>query len=358
MENAIKDDKFVLAADISEDYELEKSIRKSSSLKELRCPDPDCQNPILRYCHGEIKGAYFAHITNKNCDYASFDKENTSVMRDLKRLIYHHFKSRGYKVFLEVKILQHHYTHLLLEMDDGSSLAIEIGTQQATASKVDLLTKAYTEKNVAVQWLVIGNTETIIRERHTYHMKRYLFNESTTGDLITINEAGTKVSQQRADFEEHTYYGSHVILEGYPDSYYECGTLDDLVFEGASITFFGFNERYNEWRIKKRAKFDSIIDQYTTRSRLISSEKRMLFSAGEKSFPVVDSKSTYDVRREEIMSAISQQEDPVYDTRGDRWIKCEVCGCVKVSDMFAFYGGLHRVNLGTCKMCAGQRYYV
>ena len=51
------------------------------SYYELYCPDPECDHKILRYCHGEIKEAFFAHLNNESCDYANFDKENTQTMR-------------------------------------------------------------------------------------------------------------------------------------------------------------------------------------------------------------------------------------------------------------------------------------
>ena len=79
MENALWNGKRLLATEIAEDYSLEKGVRKASGNKELRCPDPECQHPILRYCHGEVKDAYFAHCNNDSCDYAVFDKGNTQI---------------------------------------------------------------------------------------------------------------------------------------------------------------------------------------------------------------------------------------------------------------------------------------
>ena len=51
MENAIWNGITIIASDISKDYEKEKQVRKASGRKELRCPDPDCKHPVLRYCH-------------------------------------------------------------------------------------------------------------------------------------------------------------------------------------------------------------------------------------------------------------------------------------------------------------------
>lgn len=47
----------------------------------------------------------------------------------------------------------------------------------------------------------------------------------------------------------------------------------------------------------------------------------------------------------------SQQETPVRDADGNRWIKCEFCGKIARESEFSFYGGMGHINLGTCKDC-------
>lgn len=164
MENALWNGQLLIATDIAKDYLLEKEIRKASGRKELHCPDPECQHPILRYCHGEIKDAFFAHLNNEQCDYAVFDKENTQIMRTVRRNIYENFKNKGYNVCPEVKILAHHYTHLLFDMADGSKIAVEIGTQRLSANRIDSLTDEYRKVGIPVKWIVLGNTDTGTRE--------------------------------------------------------------------------------------------------------------------------------------------------------------------------------------------------
>lgn len=66
MENAIWKNENLIAQDVADEFELEREVRKASGRKELRCPDGGCKCPIVRYCHGEVKGAYFAHLTNDN----------------------------------------------------------------------------------------------------------------------------------------------------------------------------------------------------------------------------------------------------------------------------------------------------
>lgn len=53
MDKAIIDNKIVSAYEISLDYELEKNVRKYSRSKKILCVDSCCENPVLRYCHGD-----------------------------------------------------------------------------------------------------------------------------------------------------------------------------------------------------------------------------------------------------------------------------------------------------------------
>ena len=91
MEHAKWNEQEINAADIAENIELECKIREVSS-KELFCPDPECENPILRYCRGEKKRAYFAHLHNSNCDYAQFDRL-PSLIRELRYKLFDIFES-------------------------------------------------------------------------------------------------------------------------------------------------------------------------------------------------------------------------------------------------------------------------
>ena len=72
MENALWKEQPISASEIAENYTLEKEIRKASGNKELRCPDQECQYPVLCYCHSKIKDAYFSHLNNKGCEYALY----------------------------------------------------------------------------------------------------------------------------------------------------------------------------------------------------------------------------------------------------------------------------------------------
>lgn len=55
-----------------------------------------------------------------------------------------------------------------------------------------------------------------------------------------------------------------------------------------------------------------------------------------------------------MQSNFSQQETPVRDAAGNRWIKCEFCGKIAMENEFSDYGGVGHTNLGTCKECSAN----
>ena len=58
-----------------------------------------CQNcRLLKYCHGDVKDAYFAHLNNANCDYAKFDSEISNEMRTIRTELFNAFKEKGCNV--------------------------------------------------------------------------------------------------------------------------------------------------------------------------------------------------------------------------------------------------------------------
>ena len=58
---------------------------------------------------------------------------------------------------------------------------------------------------------------------------------------------------------------------------------------------------------------------------------------------------------EEILEIIDQQDQVARDRFGRRWVRCEICGEVKLSKYFSSYGGNNRKNLGVCSACSRKR---
>ena len=184
MEYALYNGNKISATAVAEDYNFEKSVRIAGSSKKLLCPDPDCDCRLLKYCHGDVNDAYFAHLNNANCDYAKFDSEIPNEIRTIRTKLFNAFKEKGYNVSLEEKIIP-----------DGNRIALELGSQQTTAEKIESLNNLYLNEGIHVKWIVIGNTDFQIAENKVFFLKRYIFNESKNKDLIVISRNNFKVVQ-------------------------------------------------------------------------------------------------------------------------------------------------------------------
>ena len=355
MEYAIWNGKLYTATEIAESYELEKTIRKASGRKELRCVDPDCSSPILRYCHGEIKHAFFAHLDNCTCDYAEFDKENTQIMRQVKRIIYDSFVSRGYDVQIEVKLLLRHYTHLLFTMPSGKKIAVELGTQRTTANQIDRLAEQYRSIGIDAKWIVISNFQTPVKENETFFIKRYLLNESNKKDILILNWSGTDITQYVVDPNEYLHNGKRVILDDYSDIYSETGSLSSLVFEDEELSIDGFCSRYQEWLNEKEKCFDKKIAQTKVNSQNRSSS-RYIYNPNSKygynpylqnSYP--ESSNSTSTSFDKYKSNVSRTNS--VSSIGNKRVRCKLCGFEGTTNYFWTLIG----NLGECYKCRDSK---
>ena len=363
MERAKWNNQFYYASEISESYETEKSIRKASARKELICPDPDCTKPILRYCHGEIKEAFFAHLDNCDCDYAEFDKSNTQLMRKVKRTIYHNFISQRYDVKMEIKILSRHYTHLLFTLQNGKKLALELGTQKTTATEIDQLSVEYKKLGIGIKWIVINNENIPVKENKAFFLKRYLLNENKYKDALLLNWEGTEITQYVLDPNKYMFSGYEIRIDNYSDAYIETAPLTELTFEDEELTIKGFYKRYAEWLLKKEkafkekiAELEKELYEQEKRSKGLEKEREQLelkqtfnnIRAG-KAFSIPKDNS---IELNNIRSQMLNSKEPFYDTNYNKLRLCLHCDKVKFArlfDLHTFYEG--NQNLGVCREC-------
>lgn len=361
MENAIFNGMKYTATEISKSYDLEKCIRKASGRQELRCPDLACSAPVLRYCHGEIRNPFFAHFTNCACDYAKFDRENTCLMRKVQRAIYEHLTSCGVNVQMEVKLLPHHYTHLLLLMSNGKKIAIELGTQKTPVNKIDVVSEQYKRLSIGVKWIVISDNKVLVKENETYFIKRYLLNESKWKDVLILNWEGTEVTQYIVDPNEYSYNGIKIQSANYPKIYSESKALSELTLENGEVTIGGFYFRYNVWLGKKKRAFDIKKAQLEEESRrcnewLETREKSSLQQQASAETSREESMQlSYEARKNSVLPCIDQQITQARDQIGVRWIRCEICGTVDTASEFSTYGGINHLNLGICRKCSKKQ---
>ncbi|MDY2847719.1 MAG: hypothetical protein SOU50_05820, partial [Oscillospiraceae bacterium] len=178
MENAIYEGKMIVAYDVSKDYNFEEQVRSASGRRELRCPDPECKNPTVKYCHGDKKDAYFAHIDNDSCNYAKYDRSNDEDIRRIQRKLYCHFKDK-FNVCMDYKGSSNCYAHLLIEIDDFNKIGVRIvkETKSPTESEIKRTTEDFNNKCIILRWIVIGDTSCEVIEDKVCWIKRELLNK-------------------------------------------------------------------------------------------------------------------------------------------------------------------------------------
>ena len=59
----------------------------------------------------------------------------------------------------------------------------------------------------------------------------------------------------------------------------------------------------------------------------------------------------YNSRYNEVKDKFTQQDTPIYDSSGERWVQCEICGEIKPLSKFWSCGGKNHINLGKCYSC-------
>lgn len=354
MENAIWNGERLLACEVAKDYFFEKKIRKASYQGELCCPDAGCKSPILKYCHGEIREPYFAHRDNAECDYIQFEKGN-GLFHSLRLRLYEHFQACDYPVRMEVKALQHHYSHLLFEWEDGSRTALELGTKSTSIKEVEEINAEYEKAGIDVIWLVVDQPGKSIKEKHTYFLKRFCLNESKNKTLLVLGYDGKYATQYKEDKNNYMVDGQEVSLENYPNLFAYEVYLSDLYFEEGVLTTFGFRDAYDVFLEEKQHAYEVYKREHEEAKEYLQRQYEALQKDREIkviNHIVADTKSRdYEMRREAVMEYMNQQDRPVRDAHGMRWIRCELCGEVKEEAEFVSYGGPGHVNLGECKNC-------
>lgn len=325
MDKAIIDNIIVSAYEISLNYDKEKIIRRYSRNKKILCSDPHCKNPVLRYCHGDKKSAYFAHLINTECDYNEFDRNDNALFKELRIKLFHHFTSLGYKVQTECKLLDHHYSPIYC-MKDSESFVIEIGDSKTTISYVENILKDYSLKNISVKWLVVGDEIVFSKENKVSFLKRFLLNESKNNDFILIN--GNKMIQYRLDKKLYK-------LNLFREIYSEEAELRELCLEDGELSINGFNSRYFIWQQNKEVEIDKEIKRREEQERAFDKKQE-----SEKNFIQLTNK-----KNRLYSYVVKNTHNCVSKTK--KTYTCIKCGKIACESEFYMMQG----NSGTCWEC-------
>lgn len=105
-------------------------------------------------------------------------------------------------------------------------------------------------------------------------------------------------------------------------------------------------EREREQR-EQRDKMREMAHHLTLVSDVEDGEERRQKQELDELKRTIERRSAY----EEVKDLFTQQDKPISDSSGQRWIKCEICGEIKPTYEFFEYGGKNRVNSGICSSC-------
>lgn len=381
MQNGLFEKRLLSAAEIEKNYEFEKIIRRASTNKALKCPDPDCQSPVIRYCHGNIKKAYFSHLSNAKCDYARYDQETDESLRNVIELVYERLSS-SHKIQREVKTLSHHYTPLLIIDHDGTKIALEIISDQLAIRPHETLLSQFAKASLQVQWIIVSDVLRIADENKVDYLRRYQLNESPEKFLLLIAKNGKTVLQCKLDTKKYVYRGQSFKSNNYPSLYVMEGSLDDIVMENHRLTLQEFQSEFKSWKLRKEEAFIKKViamekekeefekrlevdrvpqthhsngqgSDVNTKQEVAVENDEISKRADTISTNVKDQeKSISDFElNERVIPQLMQQEYQVKDSLNRRWIKCKSCGHVGMEKDFKVFGGQGKINLGTCHNC-------
>ena len=139
-------------------------------------------------------------------------------------------------------------------------------------------------------------------------------------------------------------------ISGKPSSYIDClfpvrKALRLQKEKEEQKRYYEEQEQIRIANLRRCVEQDQIQREETLRMR---EEIRRKEIERQKEFAILDRVNRYN----EVKDMFTQQETQIKDSKGIRWIQCEVCGEIKESNEFNSYGGMNHVNLGICSQCS------
>ena len=326
MEYALWQGKKILASDVALNFELEREIRKASAQKMLKCADSECASPLVKYCHGEVKGAYFAHIHNENCAYAQYYK-SCEQFRKIKLTLFEHFLTQGESVELDIKIFGRHYCPLKFSFSDGTMFAVEFGTGKTTVNEIETLEKKYEVAGVKFVWVVIGDLNELTDESEMFYLKRHLLNKVKNASFILVDNNCEGVCE----------YFNEIGCDNMRRVTYRKGEIKSLVIQDRRIELTQCDTK----------NFQDIDRKVPPQNKFEITE---ILNAHDG-----QTQNTWEQEWNAIQAQMDQQEKQVRDSLGIRYVKCVKCGKIATVEEFAKYGGKGSMNKGICNDCQSNR---
>ena len=132
----------------------------------------------------------------------------------------------------------------------------------------------------------------------------------------------------------------------------------DLLYDKAYYEFRKKQDREHDRRIMEQEKREAERQKRLEEEKKLQEEYERKIKEREEQLlrEKEDAESEKRRAREEfarnMAAGFEQQEKPIKDPDGNRWVKCEFCGKIAMDKEFSSYGGKNHVNLGTCIECS------
>lgn len=141
---------------------------------------------------------------------------------------------------------------------------------------------------------------------------------------------------------------------------YQGNKLSDLyITTRDNYLSFIENERiqHEEEAERKRREYQKKLEEWEKEEQRREEKREKYRVENAERERIKEARSQEEIRkkdeiiRQELEPNFTQQERPIRDKEGNRWIQCEFCGLIARESKFSSYGGKGRVNLGTCYNC-------
>ena len=108
-------------------------------------------------------------------------------------------------------------------------------------------------------------------------------------------------------------------------------------------------KEWEEYEIRRKQALESLWKSHVEDEKQCQESMKKQFQEGLKHEEIEK-----EMLRLTIHEKLDQQEVPVRDARGNRWVRCEFCHKEDIDSEFASYGGKGRINIGVCKKCSSE----
>lgn len=198
--------------------------------------------------------------------------------------------------------------------------------------------------------------------------------------LLSVVDADYNTAEMRAAFYDQDIDGlwqEVVFAEGLLKEY-RIDRQGSIFFKGKMLSFLledAIRQFQNNIDVERRRRDELIKQQQEERQRRLKEQRKRQDEIAEKQRIAAEEAAKERAQREEkrrieaektleerrriegefrknLESGLEQQETPVRDSDGNRWVRCEFCGKIATDAAFSSYGGAGHVNLGTCKECS------